>query len=529
MCGITVLWGRSVTKEMLDASILALKARGPDAVHAEIIENSDLEPIGIGFSRLHIQGTSTDCEQPFYLPDARFIICNGEIFNSKLLIESLNLTVPEGASDCAVIPAMLEKGLSLAEVCRQLDGDFAIVVVDLADATVTVARDPYGVRPLYLVDGGLVSEIKATPEGACIIKAVEPGTIITINTSDGTWSEERWHQVPWLKNPYLSDEEAARNAIHAAMIEAVKKRLTTVRDLGACLSGGLDSSLVAALATQITGPIHTYSIGMADSPDLMYARLVAGQIRSIHHECIITPEECLAAVPAVIRAIETCDITSIRASVGNYLLGRFIAQETPSVKVVLNGDGADEALGGYLYMRAAPSDMAFETETTRLLTEIHRYDVARSERSMAAHGLESRSPFLDRQLIAVFRGISTKLLRPTESNIEKLILRAAFNDENIPKGVLWRPKEAFSDGISSARNSWFTMAAAEGERLYPNWSSTKYTVNPPQTAEAYWYREEFHKVFPEDAVPVVTPAMWMPRFVNATDPSARTLEAYKNT
>ena len=513
MCGICVLWKNT---EKIQTCLATLEPRGPDGSRVFVYND-----IHVGFTRLQIQGSS-GMEQPFMNP---VVVCNGEIFNNQELIKSLDLLVPPGSSDCAVIPAMLQKGMSLVDICRSLDGDFAIVYVN--GTTIQAARDPYGVRPLYLVDGGLVSEIKAAPEGAYIIKAIEPGTVMTINTDHGTWSEERWHQVPWLKSPHL--EEAAHDAIRLAMTEAVKKRLTTVRDLGACLSGGLDSSLVAALATRIAGPIRTYSIGMKGSPDLAHARLVAAHIGSVHHECIITPEECLAAVPAVIRAIETCDITSIRASVGNYLLGRFIAKETPSVKVVLNGDGADEALGGYLYMRAAPTDAAFETETTRLLTEIHRYDVARSERSMAAHGLESRSPFLDRQLIAVFRGISTKLLRPSEARIEKAVLRESFTDGLLPEEVLNRRKEAFSDGISGNEKSWFAMAAAEGERLYPDWSPQKYKVNPPQTAEAFWYREIFHSFFPEDAVQVVTPAMWMPRFVNATDPSARTLEAYKNT
>jgi len=514
MCGICVLWKNT---DKIQTCLATLEPRGPDG--SRIFAAGD---IYVGFTRLQIQGSS-GMEQPFMDP---VVVCNGEIFNDRKLIESLDLTVPPGSSDCAVIPAMLQKGMSLIDICRSLDGDFAIVYVN--GPIIQAARDPYGVRPLYYVDGGLVSEIKATPEGSHIIKAIEPGTVMTINTSDGTFVEERWHQVPWLKSVQLSKKESACEAIHYAMVDAVEKRLTTVRDLGACLSGGLDSSLVAALATRISkNPIHTYSIGMEGSPDLAHARLVAAHIGSIHHECIITPEECLAAVPAVIRAIETCDITSIRASVGNYLLGRFISQETPSVKVVLNGDGADEALGGYLYMRSAPTDAAFEIETTRLLTEIHRYDVARSERSMAAHGLESRSPFLDRQLIAVFRGISTKLLRPSETRIEKAILREAFMDGLLPEKVLNRRKEAFSDGISTAENSWFAMAAAEGERLYPDWSPTKYKINPPQTAEAFWYREIFHTNFAEEAVEVVSPAMWMPRFVKASDPSARTLQAYR--
>jgi asparagine synthase (glutamine-hydrolysing) len=222
----------------------------------------------------------------------------------------------------------------------------------------------------------------------------------------------------------------------------------------------------------------------------------------------------------VIYGVETCDITTVRASVGNFLLGRFIAEVTPTVKVVLNGDGADEALGGYLYMRSAPSDVAFETETDRLLTEIHMYDVARSERSMAANGLESRSPFLDRQFISVARSIPTRLLRPTEQTIEKSVLRQAFSDGLLPDAVLWRRKEAFSDGISPAGIPWFHAA---GSQVIED--AKQYTINTPKTLEALWYRQLFVSHFSDWAT---IPAMWMPRFVKATDPSARTLQDYKN-
>jgi len=337
-----------------------------------------------------------------------------------------------------------------------------------------------------------------------------------------------WHQPPWLKLPSLDSDKALSQALE----EAVAKRLTTVREVGACLSGGLDSSLVAAIAARIMARagkrLHTYSIGMEGSPDLEHARLVADHIGSIHHERIVTAEECLAIIPTVVKAIESFDITTVRASVGNYLVGQLVASETPLVKVVLNGDGADEVLGGYLYMRAAPDDAAFEVETDRLLSEIHRYDVLRSERSMAAHGLESRSPFLDRQFVAVARGLPTEVLRPTPTRIEKFVLRHAFDNGLLPEKVLWRRKEAFSDGISRAEKSWFESAKAAGEAItagHDSMDATEYTINPPPTAEALWYRTLFHQHYPAAAAATI-PAMWMPRFVQATDPSARTLSLY---
>lgn len=549
MCGIIIQWGQKLNREQFLAALAALKARGPDVSQQDILSAAATE-IGIGFTRLHIQGSGSmsSSDQPYRLRDGRIVLCNGEIFNSEILTRTLSLSVPEGASDCAVIPALLERGMSLAEVACQLDGDFAIVIVDPQTETVLVARDPYGVRPLFFgaaaSQTAIASEIKALPKDATNVFVVPPGYVMTFSVVDNAVrDEEKWHEVPWLKTPYWrSSLEAlthAGQALRHALEEAVAKRLVTMRAVGACLSGGLDSSLVAAIAAKKLSAagkrLHTYSIGMAGSPDLEHARLVAAHIGSEHHERIVEPEECLAAIPAVVRAIESFDITTVRASVGNYLVGRLVTETTPDVKVVLNGDGADEVLGGYLYMRAAPDDAAFETETDRLLREIHRYDVLRSERSMAAHGLESRSPFLDRQFVSVARGLPTDVLRPRPDFVEKAILRTAFSDTGLlPEKVLWRRKEAFSDGISRAERSWFEMAREEGERRAgaSTWKerAAAFVVNPPKTAEALWYRELFAEAYPEAAASAAAPAMWMPRFVaGATDPSARTLSLYTNT
>lgn len=539
MCGICILWGINIDAAAHSAALAALKPRGPDVSTSEILSvaGSDTK-IAVGFSRLHIQGATPhdQPEQPFRL-GSKIILCNGEIYNAAAIA-----TLDPTASDCAVIPTLLAKGMELHQVARQLDGDFAIVVIDLSAATITVARDPYGVRPLFYAASdswsGLASELKGFPPGATTVEAIEPGTTREFPfVGPPTKAPIVWHEAPWLKTPYWrTASKGLAAALRNAMFEAVEKRLvcTEGREVGACLSGGLDSSLVAAIAArklrEAGKRLHTYSIGMEGSPDLKYARIVATHIGSIHHERIVTAEECLAVIPEVVAAIESFDITTVRASVGNYLVGRLVATETPHVKVVLNGDGADEVLGGYLYMRAAPSDAAFELETDRLLQEIHRYDVLRSERGMAAHGLESRSPFLDRQFVSVARGAPTCCLRPSDTIIEKFVLRSAMQETGLlPDEVLMRRKEAFSDGISRAEKSWFEMAKAAGEAsVKGDWAAkaATYAVNPPPTAEALWYRELFHHNYPAAAARTVAPAMWMPRFVKATDPSARTLAMY---
>jgi len=547
MCGITIAWGNGIDQAAHQAALDALDPRGPNASNVEFVTHDATGiDIAVGFSRLHIQGETGGVEQPFRMPNGTLVLCNGEIFNSNILIQQLNLAVPAGSSDCAVIPALLERGMPLHEVARQLDGDFAIVVIDTSAGVISVARDPYGVRPLFYAENAtghksIASELKGLLPESTTVTAIEPGSAVTFSLHGSTTETTVWHQPPWLKVPYwrasLEGLTSGGVALRHALEEAVMKRLacTSTCEIGACLSGGLDSSLVAAIAAKVLARsgkrLHTYSIGMDGSPDLDHARIVAAHINSIHHERVVTAEECLAIIPDVVKAIETFDITTVRASVGNYLVGLLVKTETPRVKVVLNGDGADEVLGGYLYMRAAPDDAAFEAETDRLLREIHRYDVLRSERSMAAHSLESRSPFLDRQFIAVARGLPTDALRPSSTMIEKTILRTAFAESGLlPEKVLWRRKEAFSDGISRAEKSWFESAKAAGEAVAggAGWEAkaSSYTVNPPPTAEALWYRTLFHQNYPESASAAVAPAMWMPRFVNATDPSARTLSLY---
>lgn len=550
MCGICVTYGFS-PEESTDA-LGNLAARGPDDFCMRIFKSVSNADIFAGFSLLSIMGSTVServeaQEQPFVSEDSsRVIMCNGEIYNSLELARDQNLgilgTPAPGSSDCAVIPELLvTRDLGHGRVCRMLDGDFAIVDIDTVAGTVTLARDPYGVRPLYFAqyDGvrwAVASELKGLPAGATCVSHVVPGTVETRRMAGGgeLLFHYQYHQVPWLKSSGTCFSSTLYSLIRDVLWQAVAKRLQAGegRHIGACLSGGLDSSLVAAIAAKellASGrKLHTYSVGMSGSADLAFARTVADHIGSEHHEFLLSPEGCVADIPEVVRAIESFDVTTVRASVGNYNVGalvQIVNAETPglNVRVVLNGDGADELLGGYLYMREAPNDAAFEEETTSLLENLHLFDVLRSERSMAAHGLESRSPFLDRQFVSLMRGLPTAMLRSHPGVMEKTVLRSAFSGCGLlPESVLWRRKEAFSDGMSgSETGSWFAIARLAAIE------ATQGRYENGVEAEKAWYRSIFVGHYGEVCEAAATPHYWMPKFVpGITDPSARNLPSY---
>jgi asparagine synthase (glutamine-hydrolysing) len=497
----------------------------------------------LGFTRLAINGLSPRGHQPL-ISNGIAVVCNGEIYNYKELAQRWNIPLPDGSSDCEVLPTLFGN-LEPTEACRALDGVFALVVVDTVKQTITVARDPYGVRPLFIGRSNgfhaFSSEIKALTPICSDIQAFPPGSwyrfsIPQPGSVDVDVSAFGYHQTPWLKNPLCEDEATAKVTLRHAFERAVKKRLMSDRPMGALLSGGLDSSLVCAVASQLLRAqgksLTTFSIGMPGSTDLKYARTVADKIMSKHHEITLTPEDFYNAIPEVIKAAETYDITSVRASVGTWLVGKYIRENT-DIKVVFNGDGSDEIGGGYLYFYRAPSDEEFEAESARLLKDIYAFDVLRSDRSMAAHGLEARTPFLDKQLVGVWRSIATKFLRPTPNQKEKYILRAAFNDADIlPNDVLWRKKEAFSDGVSASEMPWHASINNFAQTQIPNCAdelanaAIKYPFNTPKTPEALLYRRLFEMYYGEKAVNVI-PYMWMPKLSpETTDPSARTLSLY---
>lgn len=537
MCGILALLGNPSFNP--EPYLIHLKGRGPEqSAHKTVL--CGYQPVHLGFTRLAINGLTAAGDQPMRQANGLHWICNGEIYNYKDLAARHGITLAEGSSDCQVLGQLYEHYADdLPTFFRAIDGVFALIIVDSVRARVVVGRDPYGVRPLFMADGAFASEMKALPSTKNV-QAFQPGSYAVWSFTDPRAPTPlvhyQYHNIPFLKVPTLADQEAAERCVAEALEVAVKKRMLTERPVAALLSGGIDSSLIAALVArelraagnvantveqreQHIPPLKTFSIGFAGSEDLRYARMVASWIGSDHHEIIATPDEFFAAIPEVIRAIESYDTTTVRASVGNYLVAKAVAQHS-DCKVVFNGDGSDEVFGSYMYFYSAPSDEAFEAESERLLRDIHLFDVLRSDRSISSHGLEPRTPFLDKQFVATARAVATRLRRPIAGERpEKWILRRAFADSGLlPNDVLWRKKEAFSDGVSGPQKLWYQ----EIQERVPT-----FTGENEAEAERKYYKSLFDQYYP-GCEGVTVPYRWMPRWSpGATDPSARTLDTYK--
>jgi len=552
MCGIWACFS-NCSETQIKKCTRTLIPRGPETIRHHSISPT----IHFGFTRLAINGLNQDGMQPMTSEQGQYTwICNGEIYNWRELKQEFNLTTSSD-SDCSIIGPLFAKFSTTPELFFQLlDGVFAIIIYDASSNTVTIGRDPYGVRPLYYTRSrdiiAYASEIKALlplfhPETNNYIQTdtlqlpifpFPPGTYQSYALSNPLPPPHPtpYHQIPFLKNPATSNEEIATDLLRKALTDAVRKRVqTTERPIAALLSGGIDSSLIAALVQQELialnkPPLETYSIGFEGSSDLFYARKVAAHIGSKHTEIIATPEEFFQAIPEVIRTIESYDITTVRASVGNYLVAKYIASHS-NAKVIFNGDGSDEVFGSYLYFFRAPTSSSFEQECRRLLKDIHLYDVLRSDRSISANGLEPRTPFLDRQFVQVALSIVSSLRQPSNApstpQPEKYILRKAFESTNLlPNEVLWRRKEAFSDGVSGKTKAWYEEIRDRVPTIsQENQSLQQITHNPPQTPEAKYYRRLFTSYYPSCSH--IIPYFWMPKWSGETaDPSAKTLSIY---
>jgi len=498
--------------------------------------------------------------QPLFSPDKKQILAvNGEIYNHQdIRRQYAGKYEFQTGSDCEVILALYkEKGINFLE---DLSGIFAFVLYDEENDEFLIARDPIGVIPLYIgydPDGTIyvASELKAL-EGQCDrYEPFLPGHYVTnidnqspITYQLSTINFHRYYQRDWMQYDTVKDNPASITELHDSLEAAVRRQLMSDVPYGVLLSGGLDSSVISAIAerfsemriednsqTKAYWPrLHSFAVGLKGAPDLAKARLVADHIGTVHHEINYTIQEGLDAIRDVIYFIETYDVTTVRASTPMYLLARVI--KSMGIKMVLSGEGADEIFGGYLYFHKAPSAKDFHEETVRKLSKLHLYDCLRANKSLSAWGVEGRVPFLDKEFLDVAMRTNPEAKMCPGNTIEKKLIRTAFADM-LPQEVAWRQKEQFSDGVGY---SWIdtlkamTAAAVTDEQMAH--AAERFPINPPKNKEEYYYRSIFAEHFPSDSAARSVPSEasvacstaialeWDAAFQGMNDPSGRAVK-----
>ena len=497
-------------------------------------------------------------KQPLFSPDKKQVLAvNGEIYNHQDIRRRYAGKYQfQTGSDCEVILALYrDKGIDFLE---DLSGIFAFALYDAERDEFLIARDPIGVIPLYIGydDDGKVyvaSELKAL-EGQCDrYEPFLPGHYY--------WSHEpgmkRYYKRDWFSYDAVKDNSASVADIHDALEAAVKRQLMSDVPYGVLLSGGLDSSVISAIAEKFSERriedndkerawwprLHSFAVGLKGAPDLAKAKLVADYIGTVHHEINYTIQEGLDAIRDVIYFIETYDVTTVRASTPMYLLARVI--KSMGIKMVLSGEGADEIFGGYLYFHKAPSPKAFHEETVRKLSKLYMYDCLRANKSLSAWGVEGRVPFLDKEFLDVAMRTNPEAKMCPGKTIEKRIVREAFANM-LPDEVAWRQKEQFSDGVGY---SWIdTLKKITSDQVSDEQmahAAERFPINPPRNKEEYYYRSIFAEHFPSDSAARSVPSVpsvacstaealaWDEAFKNMNDPSGRAVagvheEAYKH-
>lgn len=558
MCGILCLiqyTGGTPSATSFNTSLGKLHDRGPDkqSIHVFHITNENnciIANVHMGFTRLAIMDTSDAGLQPFVGENHNAVICNGEIYNYKNLITKYDLNTKSNC-DCEVLLPLIKKCGFESTVRNYLDAEFAMVHLDYENSTVWAARDRYGVRPLYYGYNkstktiGFASELKALHPVMDFVEQVKPNCIFKIDLRgmfDNPFdvetsmpsclkSFEYFSYGSLVTNSTLNDAESLRPMVRELFTRAVKKRLHSDRPIGFLLSGGLDSSLIVAIAARILGPenITCFSIGIDGSPDVAASKVVVeylGIPEKNHHIIPFTTYKGLQALPKVIETIETYDITTIRASTPQYLMAKYISENT-AIKVLLSGEGSDEIHGSYRYFRDAPSPSEFHAETLRLLEELYCFDNQRTDRTMAGNGLEVRVPFLDLEYVDFIMRIDPSLLMYSPDQMEKQLVRDSFKGY-LPDEILYRSKEAFSDAVSNSEVNWATsIQQVAALTICPTeLENSGFSINAPRTLDAIYFRKIFDSIYPGRCN--VIPHYWLPRFqkVDVLDPSATVLECY---
>ncbi|XP_055547529.1 asparagine synthetase B [glutamine-hydrolyzing] [Wyeomyia smithii] len=516
--------------------------RGPD--HTGLVLDNEAGFVMVQ-ERLSVLCVKTG-SQPFLSQDETVVLAaNGEIYNYQQMAAAVNqeLKVDEKPyipkSDCDVIIAFYER-FGVLKLMETIRGMFAFVLYDKKNQYLLVVRDPIGIIPLYHgtdQDGNvwIASEMKCLVEKCPDIKVFPPG-----HMHYGTRCKidpQQYHKSQWMTlEPHMP---VCLERLKTSLEDAVLSHLQCDVPLGALLSGGLDSSLIAAIATKVLRKrygseyrLKTYSVGLVGGPDFEYSKMVADYIGSDHTEVYFTIDEGLNYIRDIIYHTETYDITTVRCSIPMYLLSRHIKSE--GIKMILSGEGADELFGGYLYFHQAPSCTEFHWETVSRIQQLHYSDCLRANKATAAWGLELRVPFLDTDFVNYVMSISAEDRMPkakkngTTHMVEKYILRQAFNQDYLPAEVLWRQKEQFSDGVGYSWIDTITKYAAEhvSEEEF-SMAAERFPLNPPPTKEAYYYRQIFEELFPHKSC-AATVQRWIPRtdWGCSADPSGRKQSAH---
>ena len=548
MCGIVCSFNIKQPAQDLRPQVLKMskkiRHRGPD--WSGIFSN---EKAILAHERLSIVDPESG-KQPLFSKDGKLVLAvNGEIYNHQEIRKQF-----EGKyefltkSDCEVILALYrEKG---ADFLEDLNGIFAFALYDIENDIFLIGRDHIGIIPLYQgwdKEGTyyVASELKAL-EGYCSeIEEFLPGQFYY--SPDG--KPTQWYLREWMSYETVKNNTSDIDELRVALEAAVERQLMTDVPYGVLLSGGLDSSIISAIAKKYASKriesgnvqdawwpqLHSFAVGLVGSPDLAAARKVADHIGTIHHEINFTVQEGLDAVRDVIYHVETYDVTTIRASTPMYLLARVI--KSMGVKMVLSGEGADEIFGGYLYFHKAPNAEEFHKETVRKLDKLHLYDCLRANKSLAAWGVEGRVPFLDKEFMDVAMRLNPKDKMAGNGKMEKWILRKAFEDY-LPESVTWRQKEQFSDGVGY---NWIDTLREMTSQLVTDEQMEKvnetFPVNPPMNKEEYYYRTIFTDFFPSEAASKCVPSVpsvacstpialeWDAAFKNLNDPSGRSVSS----
>ena len=544
MCGIVCAFELKQTSKKLRPQLLKMakliRHRGPD--WSGIYSNNK---VIMAHERLAIVDP-TSGKQPLLSKDKNLVLAaNGEIYNHLELRKQFEDYYQfQTKSDCEVILALYKKkGASFLD---ELNGIFGFALYDVANDSYLIARDHMGIIPLYMgwdQDGTfyVASELKALESVCSKIELFPPGHYLDSKVGE----IKSWYQRDWMEYDMVKENETDIKVLRTALEEAVHRQLMSDVPYGVLLSGGLDSSITSAIAKKYAEKriesddkdaawwpqLHSFATGLENSPDLAAAQKVADHLGTIHHEIKFTIQEGIDAIRDVIYHLETYDITTIRASTPMYLMARAI--KAMGIKMVLSGEGADEIFGGYLYFHKAPSAKDFHEETVRKLDKLHMYDCLRANKSLAAWGIEGRVPFLDKAFMDVAMNINPKDKMINGERMEKWILRKAFEDL-LPKSVVWRQKEQFSDGVGY---SWIDTLKELVEKEVTDKqlanAHLKFPIQPPTSKEEFYYRSIFAEHFPSDAAAKSVPSVpsvacstptaleWDESFKNMNDPSGR--------